>query len=112
MSQTVAKDLLDSFSSEELLDLVAGYVAEARELLGKMTNHHEASNLDMLRDDAHSLKGSSLLLGFDEMVKIAAEIERTSAEIGGDQLQIRVIDANKQLCVIEKLLLVDNLWPK
>lgn len=104
MSDNVVEDLLDSFSSEELTELVASYVLQARELLAKMTDHLASDRRGPLSEDAHSLKGASLLLGFSAIAKIAAEIEKISAVIDDKQLEQCVENMSEHLGVIEELV--------
>lgn len=106
MSADVVEDLLDSFSSEELTELVASYVLQSKDLLVKITNHHAAGRRESLSAEAHSLKGSSLLLGFNAVAKIASKIEKSSALIDEKQLEQCVNDTSEQLGVIEDLLTV------
>ena len=104
MPRNVVEDLLATFSVEEFDDLIQSYVAQARELLGKILDHHIAAQTGPIRDCAHSLKGSSLLLGFNKIASVAAEIETTADSIQSAQLKENNIKIIAQIELIESLI--------
>lgn len=103
MPHNVVEDLLATFSFDEFDDLIQSYVAQARDLLEKILDHHINAQTGSIRDCAHSLKGSSLLLGFNKIASVAADIEKTADSIGSAQLK------ENKVKIIEQLELIENL---
>lgn len=87
MAPEVVEDLLDTFSPDELANLVSSYVTQSEDLVVSIGQNFSASEEKRVSEEAHSLKGSSLLLGFNDIAKAAAEIEKTAASITQDHLQ-------------------------
>ncbi len=101
MSSNVVEDLLDSFSNEEFSDLVECYVVQTQSILAKIIDDHNSSNFDLVTESAHSLKGSSLLLGFNDIAKLASEIEKSAATFEQDQLRVRISTISEKLVLIQ-----------
>jgi signal transduction histidine kinase/DNA-binding NarL/FixJ family response regulator len=101
MSPNVVEDLLDSFSNDEFTDLVESYAAQVEDLVTKITDNYTTSRFDLVIESAHSLKGSSLLLGFNDIAKVASEIEKQAQTLGQEQLLLKTSEIRKQLRVIE-----------
>jgi signal transduction histidine kinase/CheY-like chemotaxis protein len=79
MSGPMAEDLLLMFSPEDLAQLASNYVVDGQETLKKMSESHGLGQLEKLLENAHYLKGSSLLMGFSEVAALCTEIEDNAA---------------------------------
>ena len=104
MSREVVEELLVSFSGDELAELVASYVRQTKDSLQEMQIDHAADRRDSLSGHAHSLKGSSLLLGFNSISEIAGEIETNSTSIDAKRLEMCIANVSEHLRAIEGLL--------
>lgn len=76
MSARVAKDLLEMFSLEDIRSLVEKYVVDCSERLDLIIDALQTDKAALSSQEAHSIKGSSLVLGFDDISKHAHFIEK------------------------------------
>ena len=78
----VAKSHLDFFSSEELQDLAHKFVADCNTRIKKLIDADRRVEEDEVTQQAHSLKGACLALGFAELAEWARRIELRELEVG------------------------------
>ncbi|WP_106743759.1 ATP-binding protein [Yoonia maritima] len=81
MSADAVQQLLETFSPEDLTDLVKRYVIDAQSIVADMRVLYENNSHKQLSAQAHSLKGSSLLLGFSRIAELAGEVEMRAEHI-------------------------------
>ncbi|WP_165793366.1 ATP-binding protein [Yoonia maritima] len=96
MSDDTAQQLLETFSITDLTNLVLRYVQDAESILDKMATLYDEEEREYLRAQAHSLKGSSLSLGFTQIAALAFEIEQSSTDIEATKMAeiVKVIADN------------------
>jgi signal transduction histidine kinase/CheY-like chemotaxis protein/HPt (histidine-containing phosphotransfer) domain-containing protein len=87
MSGGKAEELLEFFTDEEFTDLVQKFVDDARIIVAKMAKHHASGDMSQTSTEAHSLKGSALLLGFKTISDFASEIEDNAADIEAEDVR-------------------------
>lgn len=86
MSGPMAEDLLLMFSQEDLSQLVSKYVADGQETLTKISEAHGLGKAANLRENAHYLKGSSLLMGFNRVAALCTEVEDNAVDISASRM--------------------------
>jgi signal transduction histidine kinase/CheY-like chemotaxis protein len=86
MSGPMAEDLVSMFSPEDLSQLVSKYVADGQDTLKKMSELHGLGQIDTLCQNAHYLKGSSLLMGFNSVADLCTQIEENAATYDAAQM--------------------------
>ena len=86
MSGPMAEDLLLMFSQEDLSQLVSKYVADGQETLTKISEAHGLGQAANLRENAHYLKGSSLLMGFNRVAALCTEVEDNAVDISASRM--------------------------
>ena len=86
MSGPMAEDLLLMFSQEDLSQLVSKYVADGQETLTKISEAHDLGQAANLRENAHYLKGSSLLMGFNRVAALCTEVEDNAVDISASRM--------------------------
>lgn len=86
MSGPMAEDLLLMFSQEDLSQLVSKYVADGQEALTKISEAHGLGQAANLRENAHYLKGSSLLMGFNRVAALCTEVEDNAVDISASRM--------------------------
>jgi signal transduction histidine kinase/CheY-like chemotaxis protein len=87
MSGGKADELLEFFTDEEFTDLVQKFVDDARIIVAKMAEYHASGDMSQTSAEAHSLKGSALLLGFKTISDFASEIEDNAADIEAEDVR-------------------------
>lgn len=92
MSAATVADMLTIFSEEMLIDLVQKYVTDTSERLDIIIQAYSEDDTKTMREQGHSIKGSSLVLGFVEMSEWARQIEQQSQ---GDQATSELIQQIK-----------------
>ena len=101
MSDDTVQQLLGTFSSEDLVDLVKRYAIDSRSIIEKMQSLHETNSHTELSAQAHSLKGSSLLLGFVRTAELTREIELNAHAIDNATMAVIVEEISNLLDEIE-----------
>lgn len=71
----VAENLLSIFSEEDIVELAAKYVTDCYTRIDQLLAADQDGESQTVREQAHSLKGASLVLGLDDMVEWARRIE-------------------------------------
>ncbi len=97
MRPEIMSDLVESFDPEKLLDLVASYLQDSEKLLIEIRNDHQQSAFDDAINKAHSLKGSSRLLGFSPISDVAEKIELGGRTLTGQEVNDLVEEARSLL---------------
>jgi CheY-like chemotaxis protein len=71
-------------SDEERTEFVAIFLEEATDLVDRLRGAVEKQDADMIRRNAHSLKGSSSYLGAEQLATLSAELEQRgrAGEVG------------------------------
>ncbi len=82
MEPNTVKELLENFSSEDLTGLVRDFVNDAKHRSELILSAARNDDLTTVAEEAHSLKGSALVLGFTEISNRAKDIETQSGELG------------------------------
>ncbi len=77
MSPSAAKELLEMFSITDLKEFTKKYVADTSDRLEKILSAIQAGDGRVVAQQAHSLKGSSLVFGFQEIPEWAQYIEKS-----------------------------------
>lgn len=80
MAPATVAEMLTMFSEEMLLDLVQKYVTDTSERLEKMISAVALNDTKTIGEQAHSIKGSSLVLGFSQMSEWARTLEQDARE--------------------------------
>ena len=75
MSPGAVDELLQMFTVEDLSDLVRKFVLDSSLRIDRITAAIDEGDEDAMSKEAHSLKGSSLVLGFTEISEWARQIE-------------------------------------
>jgi CheY-like chemotaxis protein/HPt (histidine-containing phosphotransfer) domain-containing protein len=78
----VAKEHLELLSEEELLDLTGKFVADCSMRIEKLLDADRQGEAEEVTQQAHSLKGACLALGFTELADWARRIELREREPG------------------------------
>jgi len=80
MSPETLTDMLSIFSEEKLIELVEKYFTDTNSRLGKIIEYAAQNDTHSMSLEAHSIKGSSLVLGYTEISELAREIENMAAQ--------------------------------
>ncbi|SPF81830.1 sensor histidine kinase [Pseudoprimorskyibacter insulae] len=88
LSAEAIKSHLMSMSVDELCELVDDYVLDALGIVDRIQTSYDKGDLDQCSNDAHSLVGSSRIVGFDEVADQARRIETGIQELDASQLAI------------------------
>ncbi|WP_299031647.1 Hpt domain-containing protein [uncultured Sulfitobacter sp.] len=80
MAPATVAEMLTIFPEEKLVDLVRKYVTDTSERLAKITEAGAAHDAKTIGEQAHSIKGSSLVLGFTDMAELARALEHRARE--------------------------------
>ena len=104
MAADVANDLIENFETDYLFNLVRQFIDDARNSLNTISNAHRSADFDLAKGQAHSLKGSSSMLGFKDLALLAHTIEVSIIEMSIDQLATKILLVNENLDVIERTL--------
>lgn len=75
MAPATLTEMLTMFSEEMLLDLVHKYATDTSERLEKIISAAAGNDTKTISEQAHSIKGSSLVLGFSEISELARQLE-------------------------------------
>lgn len=84
MSKPTALELKEIFSPNDLSELVFQYLEDGLELLSKIVIAFKNSDHSAVSNLAHTLKGSSLLLGFEKIAELVKTIELQSETVNSD----------------------------
>lgn len=82
----VAKSHLEMFSVEELHDLAGKFVTDCSERIKMLIEADRRGDEDKVIQQAHSLKGACLALGFAELAEWARRIELRECELGDESV--------------------------
>ena len=104
MSPTIAKDLLEMFTIEDLTDLAKNYVADAFERISKIESALDAGDHLAATQQAHSIKGSSMVFGFQEITNCAYIIEQSRPAIDPETITRTIADMKSKLLALEAML--------
>lgn len=85
-SPDVAKAMLEVFSPDELKDLAGKFVTDSSLRLHTLVAALAAGDEKEVTQQAHSLKGGCLALGFSEMAEWALQIELRTTQVGGESV--------------------------
>jgi signal transduction histidine kinase/CheY-like chemotaxis protein/HPt (histidine-containing phosphotransfer) domain-containing protein len=80
MAPATLTELLSIVSEEMLLDLVQEYVTDASERMQQIIGAVADNDINFIKEQAHSIKGSSLVLGFSAISDCARTLEQNSRE--------------------------------
>lgn len=80
MAEDVVSEMLKVFPEDSLVDLVGKYVKDCSERLEVLNQALLAGETKTLKAQAHSIKGSSMVLGFPEMSEWASQVEAGAIE--------------------------------
>lgn len=80
MAPATLTELLSIVSEEMLLDLVQEYVTDASERMQQIIGAVADNDINIIKEQAHSIKGSSLVLGFSTISDCARTLEQNSRE--------------------------------
>jgi signal transduction histidine kinase/DNA-binding response OmpR family regulator/HPt (histidine-containing phosphotransfer) domain-containing protein len=80
MAEDVATEMLKVFPEDSLIDLVHKYVKDCSERLGVLKEAMTSNDSETLQGQGHSIKGSSMVLGFPEMAELARQVELETVE--------------------------------
>ena len=92
MSPQMAKDLTEMFSIEALSNLARTYVDDANERLDGILEALNMGDALTVSQEAHSLKGASLVFGFEDVSQWAAYIEKSDSIAEREKVRNRVAD--------------------
>lgn len=104
MSPTIAKDLLEMFTIEDLTDLAKNYVADAFERIEKIESALDAGDHLSATQQAHSIKGSSMVFGFQEIANCAYVIEQSRPDIDPETITRTIADMKSKLLDLESIV--------
>jgi signal transduction histidine kinase/DNA-binding response OmpR family regulator len=93
MSPATVTDMLSIFSEEMLVDLAQKYVTDTSERLALMMQAEKKNDTKTMSEQAHSIKGSSLILGFSDISEWARQIEHSELEGAAASAAIEKISA-------------------
>ena len=82
----VAKSHLEILSIEELQDIAGKFVADSSTRIKKLIDADRRGEEDEVTQQAHSLKGACLALGFAELAEWARRIELRERELGDESV--------------------------
>ncbi|WP_298860725.1 ATP-binding protein [uncultured Sulfitobacter sp.] len=80
MAPATVTEMLTIFSEEKLVDLVRKYMTDTSERFDKVIVAAAAQDAKTISEQAHSIKGSSLVLGFTNMAEMARDLEHRARE--------------------------------
>jgi HPt (histidine-containing phosphotransfer) domain-containing protein len=80
MSPETLTDMLAIFSEDKLIELVEKYFADTNSRLGKIIDSAAQNDTHAMSLEAHSIKGSSLVLGYTGISELAREIEDMTSQ--------------------------------
>lgn len=80
----VAENLLSIFSEEDIVELAAKYVTDCYTRIDQLLAADQDGESQTVREQAHSLKGASLVLGLDDMVEWARRIELGETDLDNE----------------------------
>ena len=80
MAPATVTEMLTIFSEEKLVDLVQKYMTDTSERFEAVIVAAAAQDAKTINEQAHSIKGSSLVLGFNEMAELARDLEQRAKE--------------------------------
>lgn len=75
LSEPILKGLLESMGEEEVLEVVAEYVVDARKNIESIHDGFKSGNTKQIAAESHSLKGVSGLIGVLGIAELAGRIE-------------------------------------
>lgn len=76
MKPKTRDEMLETFPEEMLLDLIGRFVSDTTQRLAVISDAIERDDTTALAEEAHSVKGSALVLGFDAISDRARQLER------------------------------------
>lgn len=104
MAPNVLGELLEMLSIEDISDLVGKYVVDSSERLALIITALDAGDAEPVTSQAHSIKGSSLVLGFEEVSKLAHFIEKCDPAADKKEAQEAAADIEARLAEIDAAL--------
>lgn len=104
MSPDISKDLLEMFSLEDITQLVEKYVNDSSERLQDIMTGLNSNDSPSVFQQAHSIKGSSLVLGFTDISKHAHFIEKCDPMNEKEQAIENAAAIQRKLAVIRACL--------
>ena len=100
MSPQMAKDLTEMFSIEALSNLARTYVDDANERLDGILEALNMGDALTVSQEAHSLKGASLVFGFEDVSQWAAYIEKSDSIAEREKVRNRVADIRAHVTML------------
>lgn len=91
LSPITFEELSTVFDEAELAQLLHDYIVSAEDTLAKLNEHFAQSAWEELSRQAHSLKGSSSLLGFDTIVRSAEWLEGNASEANANDSRAHIV---------------------
>ncbi|WP_145996725.1 Hpt domain-containing protein [Monaibacterium marinum] len=90
MARSIVDELLNFLSPDDLVDCVSEYIADTRSRLAKLAEANNAGDRNSVVSQAHSLRGSSVTLGFTDIAARAAIIEGQTEQL--DQVSVASLE--------------------
>lgn len=104
MSPTIAKDLLQMFTIEDLVDFAKNYVGDVFERISKIESALDAGDHLTVSQQGHSIMGSSLVFGFQEIANWAHFIEKSRPEVDTKAIAQTISDMKSKLLDLQSIL--------
>jgi HPt (histidine-containing phosphotransfer) domain-containing protein len=104
MSPAAAKELLEMFSLVDLKEFAKKYVVDTSYRLEKILSAVQAGDDKVVAQQAHSLKGSSLVFGFQEIPEWAHYIEKSDPRQDRQAILAKTQQIRERLNELDALL--------
>jgi CheY-like chemotaxis protein len=101
MSEAIAASLGEFFSEEDLKNLIIKYENDSRAIVDKIYTAISEKNFGTVRTEAHSLKGSSMAMGFENIANLATGIELHKEGMEASELHNMLAEISMRLGTIE-----------
>lgn len=98
--EAVFKLLGDEFGVDYAIEVLQAFLADTADKMAKLAiNGHDR---ELVKREAHSVKGSAATFGFDDLARLARELERGAQTIPVEQLETSVRELRQVFEVTEQ----------
>lgn len=104
MFEPILRGLIDSMSERKVIDLVGEFVVDAKRLLSAIADKAGHGEIEAAAMDAHSLKGTSGLIGLKEISEIAGRLEDSARHLDAKSVEDATTSIARHLEKLERAL--------
>ncbi|SOH94837.1 Signal transduction histidine kinase [Monaibacterium marinum] len=101
MAPGAVAELTEYLSLDDLVEIVADFINDSKQRVGEIAQLRQSNDRGAIAKQAHSLRGSSLTLGFTEIANGANELETQASSIEDARISQIVEEISGQIQKIE-----------